>query len=408
MPQQKETRKHRQKTHWGYLRPIFTAQTFFCIASAVLSPFLILYFRDFVSTDNAVGFITSAAILLSLIAVLVSGYIIQNIGKEKSLFIGLVISATGLILLSITNSVTGLVIFYGIFTFASILAGYAVELFILHFTPRKKVGKTTGVMGSLCNAGWVLGPLVGGLLAGALGFRTSIFIVALIILVALLFFAFRRKEKHIFKYEHKIKLWPAFKKYFKKPAFIKIYLVSFGLSFSYAGFFFLPLLLSNQGASIEQIGIFMTIGFIPFVFEFPIGSLVDRYGEKIFFVFGFILIGLMSILIVITNNFALQAALFFILNIGSSFIERTQYSHFYRMISEKEIGLTTVFYTASRIAWFITPLIAAAVLLISNLQIWFIAIGFATFVFALISIFLQNNHYNEITRKESSCPHCKN
>lgn len=107
--------------------------------------------------------------------------------------------------------------------------------------------------------------------------------------------------------EHELKIfWP-----FYLSAFIYGLLFMFG---PYMVIYFLDI-----GLSFKQIAILTSIYAIaPVIFEVPTGAFSDYFGRKYSVIISFILIGIFTILVSLTNNFYLLALLFLLVSASAT------------------------------------------------------------------------------------------
>ncbi|MDD3225430.1 MAG: MFS transporter [Clostridium sp.] len=129
----------------------------------------------------------STSYLIFFSALLINFSKIADIyGRKKLFLIGLIIFGTSSILCGLSNSLTMLIIFRGIQGVgAAILTPLAIPLGIEVFG-NKALGKLAVIIGMIISASAAAGPVVGGILNEAFGFRSIFYVNVPFILIALI------------------------------------------------------------------------------------------------------------------------------------------------------------------------------------------------------------------------------
>ena len=119
------------------------------------------------------------------------------------------------------------------------------------------------------------------------------------------------------------------------------------------------------------------------VFEYPIGIIDKETGERKIFILGYLLSALFTMLLGFTFDLKLFIIFFFIAATGSSFLEMTRDSYFYRQVQEKEVGLISVYRTSDILPYFVGQILAFISLSVLPIELWFIIGGGAAMFFAV-------------------------
>ncbi len=119
-----------------------------------------------------------------------AGKMADKVGKKNILFFGLVVMGASLVLFSLSHNL------YLIFFFALIASvGWASSLpalngLIIDLSYNQRKGKIVGIWAFFMDAGYVIGPIVGGLIADMAGLRNTFLITGLFFVLASVFLVF--------------------------------------------------------------------------------------------------------------------------------------------------------------------------------------------------------------------------
>ena len=122
-----------------------------------------------------------------------AGRIADKIGKKLMLFIGLMIIGISLILFSLSHN---LILVFAMALLISV--GWAISLpaldgMIIDLTYRQKKGEATGIWDFFMDVGFVIGPIVGGLIAELFGVRNVFLLMGVLFLISTVFLAVKKK-----------------------------------------------------------------------------------------------------------------------------------------------------------------------------------------------------------------------
>jgi MFS family permease len=133
------------------------------------------------------------------------------------------------------------------------------------------------------------------------------------------------------------------------------------------------------GFSWESIGVLFTIMLLPFIiFEIPIGKLADeRYGEKEFMIFGFVVMVLSLLLfpLITTASFGLWAFVLFLTRVGGSFVEITSESYFFKQVAGADSDWISLFRATRSIGYIVAPIFAGICIIFLPFQFMFTALA---------------------------------
>lgn len=364
---------------------IFEINFFRNLSVATLTAILPLYFRQAVSSDAEVGAIFFIGYLSAFISNLYSAYIIKHLKKRKSLLVALAAFTILFAMFAFTKHSAIIFMLFAFYQFVLSLFVVDVSLYIKHYSNYRELAENAGKLGTLSNLGWIIGPLLGSLIADRYGFEMAFLFSSAVSLIALAIFFFVRLDHEDVTYHHPTPFFQNISTFFKNPNLRRTYINNAGLGFIFSIWDYLPLLMLGLGATIPIIGLTKTLmGVTQSIFEFPIGQLADREtGERKIFIVGYALAAFFTLLLGFTTDLRLFITFFFIAATGTAFLEMTRDSYFFRQMSESKLELVSVYRTSDTFPYLLGQLFAVATLSFLPITWWFIiggALGLLVFL----------------------------
>ncbi len=363
------------------------------LSLALISPFLALYFETFVSIQ-VVGLILAGSYGVSILANIFGAKIIERIHEQRSLTLALAGTTLAVFLIGFVGHVAAIVSFFALYTFLLTIVWFNVDLYIKHYSNASNLSGIEGKMGVFGNLGWLIGPILGGLVAARFGLPSVFIISALFTLIALVLFVEARPHDRELAPPKHDRFIHALKEYFKNSELRRLYVIYFGLSFIYSAWAFIPVSLTQMGASVSTVGLIFGLSALPWVlFEYPVGKWADRrFGEKIFIVIGFTVVT--AILFVFGAARSLWPFIIALLIgiTGTSLIERTHQSYFLKLVDESEVEKISIWRTAIGLGYITAPLLAAVMLNGSSLASFYSVVGLVSILFLAAAAGLKRSH----------------
>lgn len=370
--------------HPSPLWVIFEINFFRNLAGAVLTAILPIYFRQFVNSDAEVGMIFFVGYLAAFFSNLYSAHIIEQLKKRKSLLLALMLFTILFAFFTVAQHKALVFFLFAMYQFILSLFILDISLYLKHYSNYREIAENEGKLGAFGNIGWLVGPLLGSLIADKFGFEAVFLFSAAVSLIALTTFFFIRLGHEEIRFPHRRPFASNVKLFFADANLRKTYLNNAGLGFIYSIWDFLPLLMLKIGATIPIIGMTKTLMGVPqSIFEFPIGQMADKEtGERKIFIVGYALAAIATLLLGFTTNLPVFITIFFLAAIGTSFLEMTRDSYFFRQIKEKEIELVSVYRTSDTLPYLVGQGLAIAMLSFFPIEWWFVIGGIiATIIF---------------------------
>lgn len=359
------------------------------ISLTLIIPIIPIYIKNFVSSNAVTGYVSALLSLLAVLYIFLMIKLLKKIKKSSLLKIGLLGSSVTAVLLAFMTNIQQFIALEIFRIFLLTASSITIGLFVREFASRKTIGESEGVYFATYNFGWVLGPLLGGLLASAYSFNT-VFIISAIpqfLIGSLLLFVPLKEKIVIPKHEFK------FLDYFKSKQLSLLYIVSMGLTFWWTSFYiFMPLFANTNGFSAKAIGIIMFLAVIPLtLLEYPIGKLADKNGFRKYIALGFFILAFLMLFTYLTNPFYTLVLIVLASGLGAGFIEPLTEAYFFKEVKakEKEQGLYPVYKTSVRMGDLVAPLLFSTILVYFNFKILFVVVGLSMLFFSLIALKLK-------------------
>lgn len=285
----------------------------------MVGPVRVLYAQSEGASLDIIGAMASAYLISNFAAQYPAGWLADRGGRALLMMAGLIVQAAlSLIYLAVSDPVLFVVL-----RFAEGIAAAAVlpsaRALIADAFPPEQQGRAFGLFSGFFNAGFLLGPALGGVLA-ATGYATAFWGAALFRIVALVIVVMfvPRGDRHaVVVTGTRRARWG--EGIFRLPL-VGAYIIAFG-DFLFLGFdlALLPLWLHDHlGASLVEIGLAYTAWAVPSVILAPVGGLVaDRVRRSVLIlIFGlaqvplYVAYGLVSSAIVVVVLFAVHGIVY--------------------------------------------------------------------------------------------------
>ncbi|MFH2067688.1 MAG: MFS transporter [Pseudomonadota bacterium] len=144
----------------------------------------------YLSRDIAMGLPISSFMLLVTISLPIGGFLAEKIGHRKSFLVGAVISAVGLLLSGMAETIPSLVVYRAIAGFGFGTVFMTAQMFIVQQTTADNRAEGMAIFLSAFYGGTLCGSAIGGMLSDRIGFRLLFLIGAAIAVSSTLFLMF--------------------------------------------------------------------------------------------------------------------------------------------------------------------------------------------------------------------------
>ena len=270
---------------------LFMVQVLSVAGFSLVFPFLPLYVAELgVATRGSVAFWSGMVFSAQAVTMMVSspiwGAVADRYGRKPMLVRATLGGAVMVVLMGFAQSAEQLVL---IRIVQGMLTGIvsATSALVAATVPKEKSGESLGLIQTGIWVGVAVGPLIGGLVSVALGYRASFWITggALALAgVAVIFWV--REDFEPLPVQKRVNFWEGYKKLLRAPDMASLYSVSFlqslgrSVTMPIMAFFFVELLSSSDGAVVMtglSMGAKAAVGSVSAIY---LGKLSDRIGHE--------------------------------------------------------------------------------------------------------------------------------
>lgn len=256
------------------------------IIDTVQSPFL----NNVLGSEVSVGLFAGALTIISLISLVASTPLIEAF-QERRLW---VLASLGLILsfflVSYFESAGLILVLLALATVFKSIERATYGIMFKDQTTSEDLGKNEGILYSLDNAGWMIGPLLAGILVTYASRQAMYGVAALFMILAVLFL----RHIHTDTKSHAVQdtSWRESLRFFQDKRRVHTYILG-GLKSAFFSFAYIygPLILLHNGYGNHHISImFFLLALAPLLFNYPAGQLADKFGAPRVLTLGYTLI----------------------------------------------------------------------------------------------------------------------
>lgn len=368
---------------------------FLSIGISVAATIWSVYLNSFLNNISLVGFLTSLFTVIETLAFIFLIPIVERGNKMKLFLLSLLFFAVSYLLFSVYSNVYLVIVLGILIAVASSMRVMLTGLIVRDNSKNQEVSRNEGVIYSLLNSAWFVGPLISGYLANLYGFKSAFFLASVLIVLSIfLFNLFRikdnRKAEHVDGNIPKIVV-AFFRKRNLRLAYILSLSVSFWWTFIYI---FMPLYIIDSGLSEVVLGLFISVVTVPLIFgDYIFAKAAGRTGFKKLFFIGFTTLGVLAVSLFFISNIYAILALLVLASVSVSMIEPTTEAYFLDIVNENERDrYYGIYATAVHIGALAGSLPAAALLAFLPFKSLFLFFGIPMIIFAFIALRIKDSY----------------
>lgn len=373
---------------------------FLSVGISLVATIWAVYLDSFFHNASIVGFLTSFFTVIEVLAYIFLIPIIEKGNKMKLLIFSILFFAISYFLFSIYSNVYLAVFLGALIAIASSLRITVTGLIVRDSSNAREVSKNEGVIYSLLNAAWFVGPLIAGYLANLYGFDSVFFLAFILALGSIFLFNFFRvkDDKKAGRVDTNIPKIVA--DFFRKKSLRRTYIISSSVSFWWVFIYiFMPIYIIDSGLSDIILGLFISAVTIPLIFgDYIFSRIAGQSGFKKLFFIGFMTLGLLAISLFFVQNIYIILAMLILASISVSMIEPTTEAYFLDTVSENERNrYYGVYTTAVHMGALAGSLPAAALLAFLPFKSLFLFFGIPMIILAFLTLKIRD--FYEFRRK---------
>lgn len=364
------------------------------LGSAAFWTIFPLIVNSFLHSEALVGVFFSTIAVITFCGSLASTVILRKFSRikiTKTAFLTASIAIIGFTLVASTVHLYAIEFFRAL---AVLLIGIVISLYVRDTAKRTKLGLAEGRYYLFANIGWLIGPVIGGIIAQYVSRDAVFYWSAALYLVSLLLFHINHKKDHpllTHNTEEKTlrELWPNIKSFFAVKELRKVYLMAFGMNYWWAvSSIYIPLYIVQQGFGDRVVGWVIAGGILPLVLlEKWVGSRADKKGVRRYLAFGFFFLAIMTALFTSLPWVTIILILMAVANVGAAFVEPLQETYLFTVIKKKdEERFYGVYNTADPLANILGPLCAAGLVVLGGFSGVWIGSALILLILALFAL----------------------
>ncbi len=256
-----------------------------------------LFVEGFAENIAIIGLIVAIPYIASIVAEIPLGIMVDKYGRKKVLLIALAAFGTvGLLYYYFAESLLAIAVLGALFGMISVAFWISSAVLVRDYSPKKMLGESEGVYLSLSSIGWIIGPLIAGIVAFYFSDRFNFLLIAAFLFASLAYSYIvlveskvRRKPRYM-----RIKALKLFREFYHMHEHaLPLYLLSLSLNV-WIGVEWTYTQLSLQNAfGINELvigGVLAGMLAAETLLYFPAGYIMDKIGKRYIILSGFLLL----------------------------------------------------------------------------------------------------------------------
>jgi len=366
----------------------------YAFGMGLLLPIFPTFIESILKNEAFVGYFYSLTSIAMVLAGLASAYFYKKFSRINLLYFFLLTVSLTTFFFMFVGTIYNLVPLELLRIFSALIIFMSLSLMVRDFTAPTNLEKTTGVYFLFNNVGWLVGPVVGGVIAKYAGYEPVFVLSGFSFMGALIYVIHQQLvRRHPALLAPRINIEAVvkenrFKAFFRSSGRRKAYAILIAyFMWSALKVVTIPLFVKDMGYGSDMSGLILSLAIIPFVLlEVPVGIYASKRGLKLPIGAGFLIISFCLFIVFLSPWFFLDILFLILANIGAAFIEPLTDVYFHRNTTKDEAyDMYGIFVTAHPVGKFISPFIISTVLLFLPFS-W--AYGVFAIFFAGFGIFI--------------------
>ena len=290
----------------------------------LVMPLLPIYARDFGATGMQLGFLTASFAVARLITTFPGGWLADRTGRKKPIILGLFAYSVVMALYGFSQDTSQLILLRGLQGMASGIVWPVISTMVVEMVPPKDRGKAMGLYEMMHFLGMVIGPGLGGVLAGVFTTAVPFFVCGVLAFLSSILVVFTVQETVTTKLS--IDDSPTENAYFGTNSktsgrnsiigaikqltpyagiFVGLCVARFILAFSSSLMQPVLSVYANEEIGISEAGVGMLFtiqGIVTLFATIPMGTVADRVGRKPMIILGKIIHASAAILVIFSGS----------------------------------------------------------------------------------------------------------
>lgn len=296
-----------------------------------------IYVDSFVNSEVMVGFISAGLTLFAFLSYFLFIPIIEKNSKPKIYTYSLFLIAITYILFAINTKLYFLVILASLTTLLYTFRVTSFGIIVRDKSKNSNLSKNEGMLYTVSNIAWVLGPLIAGFISHKYGFSLVFILSAIYLFIGFLLFKLSKiKNTNISKKTH-TNLIKNFKEFFKDKQRTLSYFISGGVNLWWGFIYlFVPLHMIRSGLNKLAVGYFLFAIAIPLILtEYKFSKLISKWGHKKMFKIGYLSVAILSFLCFFISNIYIILSILVLASFGMAMLESNTEAFFFKILKKK-------------------------------------------------------------------------
>jgi MFS family permease len=253
------------------------------IGNTLLFPFFSLYItQKFGVGMTQAGIVLGTFSAFGLIGSMIGGALTDKFGRKSLVLFGLIFSAISTLSLGLVNEFTVLIPLAVVIGLLSNIAGPARQAMVADLLPEEKRQEGFGVLRVVGNMAWIIGPTIGGFIAGRSYFALFVMDAVISCIVAVIFFFYINETKPETSGESEgvLKTFAGYSTVLKDYAYVAFLVVSMLMGLVYQQLYnsLSVYLRDSHGIQPQGYGFLLTASAITVIlFQFPTTRIIKKY-----------------------------------------------------------------------------------------------------------------------------------
>jgi len=253
------------------------------IGNTLLFPFFSLYItQKFGVGMTQAGIVLGTFSAFGLIGSMIGGALTDKFGRKSLVLFGLIFSAISTLSLGLVNEFTVLIPLAVVIGLLSNIAGPARQAMVADLLPEEKRQEGFGVLRVVGNMAWIIGPTIGGFIAGRSYFALFVMDAVISCIVAVIFFFYINETKPEMSGEPEgiLKTFAGYTTVLKDYAYVAFLVVSMLMGLVYQQLYnsLSVYLRDSHGIQPQGYGFLLTASAITVIlFQFPTTRIIKKY-----------------------------------------------------------------------------------------------------------------------------------
>ena len=310
---------------YSQLFPLSFAVFVSMLGFGLVMPLLPIYARDFGATGTQLGFLTASFAVARLITTLPGGWLADRAGRKKPIILGLLAYSVVMALYGFSQDANQLILLRGLQGMASGVVWPVISTMVVEMVQPADRSKAMGLYEMMHFLGMVVGPGLGGVLAGVFSIAVPFFLCGVLAFFSALLVIFTVKETvatkpRMFEVPAETPQFsadsqvPEHNRTFRAlreftpfaSIFVGLCVAQFILVFSNALMQPVLSVYANEELGISEVGVgllFTVQGVVTLFATIPMGIVADEVGRKPMIVLGKLIHASAAVLVVLSGSF---------------------------------------------------------------------------------------------------------